>query len=380
MKKMISLLTALYIIFSIILSSHLSVHNAFGESNVAIQVVTNPDFREGMLEWEVAVVKVSHDGPRAPYPRIEPVAGCEYSDDGYCIVFDTPWYSDGYIFQRLTLPNGSATINVKFRREWGEDRLVLYVVIIDLEKQKVREFLPRSSPWSSSISEFGGSQIELRVGVRGRQCLFDCYTYLDYVKIIVIPNMELTTYTTSLTSTVTVSSIVTETIYVTFTSFETQNTTITSFEFYPVTITETVTTTVNATATETATTVIFTTLTITLSRIVREFADGFINVLIRFFLPFAFSLATAIIILIYSSPDWPKAIRFALATIGFFIILPIGVIISEYVLEPSEITRELARFMGGYLSATTLILLLLVIAIIYLFIIMAIIRSAIRKK
>jgi|GEM_PF-2151118 len=231
------------------------------------QLVINSDFEDGLLGWDVVVVNdctSSSCGPRVPYPRIEPTASCnDYmeSEDGFCISFDTPYYTNGYIKQSLYIPNDSAQLEIKYKRRpslYLGERIRIYVQLVELDTNKITDFIleprDRTTIWRAPISHLSGKNVELRFGVEGKYCESECYTYVDYIRILLYPrnsiiNISIPTtsiiYTTTLTGTET--RTVTSFIYVT--SVTTVPVTETVRETHMVTLTVPVTVTTDTTKT-----------------------------------------------------------------------------------------------------------------------------------
>lgn len=185
------------------------------------QIVVNPDFRDGLLGWDIVVVNtctLSSCGPRAPYPRIEPIASCNNymsSEDGFCISFDTPEDSNGYIKQSIYIPNGPSLLEIKYKNSRytaaiGSAGIKIYVELVELATNKVTDFVlepaQQTTVWRAPITHLSGKNIELRFGVKGEDCLSTCYTYVDYIKIFInstspTTTTAFTTHTTTITST-----------------------------------------------------------------------------------------------------------------------------------------------------------------------------------
>jgi hypothetical protein len=225
------------------------------------QIVVNSDFRDGLLGWNIVVVDactLSFCGPRTPYPRIEPIASCNtymQSEDGFCMSFDTPYHSDGYIKQSLYIPNGPSLLEIKYKNI-RDTKIKIYVQLVELDTSKVTDFVlepqTRTIVWRAPISHLSGKNIELRFGVKGEDCSFDCYTYVDYIKIFInsttpSTTTALTTHTTTLTST--------------------ETRTVTSFTYVTVIITVSVTETVGKTHVVTLTTPTTITIETTMTRV-----------------------------------------------------------------------------------------------------------------
>jgi hypothetical protein len=231
------------------------------------QIVVNSDFRDGLLGWNIVVVDactLSSCGPRTPYPRIEPIASCNTymeSEDGFCMSFDTPYYSNGYIKQSLYIPNGPSLLEIKYKNSRytatvGSAGIKIYVQLVELDTYKVTDFVlepqTRTTVWRTPISHLSGKNIELRFGVKGEDCLSMCYTYVDYIKIFI--NSTTPTTTTAFTTHTT-----------TLTSTETR--TVTSFTYVTVIITVSVTETVGKTHVVTLTTPTTITFETTMTRV-----------------------------------------------------------------------------------------------------------------
>jgi hypothetical protein len=216
------------------------------------QLVINSDFQDGLLGWDVVIVDActsSDCGPRTPYPRIEPIAFCRdrmASNDGFCISFDTPYNSDGFISQVLYVPAGRVYLEVKYKS--SALNIKMYIQLVDLSTNKVTEFVLEPD-WARSyagrvmgapISDLSGKNIELRFGVQGRGCSSECYTYIDYIRILVnSTTTALTTYTTTLELT-SFTYVTTVTVPITETVRETHMVTLTIPTTVTVPITETV--------------------------------------------------------------------------------------------------------------------------------------------
>ena len=267
------------------------------------QVINNSNFEDGLRFWEATIVKRYDYGPRAPYPRIEPIANCKEhfssSVDGYCVSFDTPDYSDGYIRQIVDIPPGSAYLEINFQKAW---RTTLYVTLINLESGHQLEMVPTESPWRSPISEFAGSRVEVRIGVKGDDCGWECYTYLDYIKILVNPKVKTTTSTITTiytvyktvthyvtqTSTSMLSTISTEIFTKTITSRVTSTTT--EKIFLETTITQLTTQTIHSTLTK------YTTQVITISEVVQKYVGNAFDAVISLGLPLALSSFAGLVV------------------------------------------------------------------------------------
>jgi hypothetical protein len=268
------------------------------------QLVINSDFQDGLLGWDVVIVDActSRDcGPRTPYPRIEPIAFCRdrmASNDGFCISFDTPYNSYGFISQVLYVPAGRVYLEVKYKN--SALNIKMYIQLVDLSTNKVTEFVLEPD-WARSyagrvmgapISDLSGKNIELRFGVQGRGCSSECYTYIDYIRILVnSTTTALTTYTTTLTGTetrtvtsftyvTTVTTVpITETVRETHMVTLTIPTTVTTdtTKIYMRTIIEEKTETAYSTITSTKTDTFVLTTTITLTKPMVQLGDFIIS-------------------------------------------------------------------------------------------------------
>jgi len=305
------------------------------------QVINNSNFEDGLRSWEVIIVKRYEYGPRAPYPRIEPIANCNKyfssSEDGYCISFDTPDYSDGYIRQVVDISPGSVYLELNFRKAW---RTILYITLIDLATGHQLKIVPTESPWRSPISDFAGSRIEVRIGAKGEDCGAECYTYLDYIKILVNPQVETTTSTittiytvyetvthyVTLTSTSTLSTVSTEVFTKTVTSRITS--TITKTNLLETTITQLTTETVRSTLTE------YSTQVITISKAVQRYVGNAFDAVISLGLPLSLSSFAGIIVF-YSLKGSPKMLKTLAAILVSITGLPAGTYITEKIHKSS---------------------------------------------
>ncbi|RLI44035.1 hypothetical protein DRO64_04680 [Candidatus Bathyarchaeota archaeon] len=326
------------LVISILVIFLLSLTMAQGQ----YQVVDNSNFKDGLRSWEVFVVKRDEHGPRAPYPRIEPIGNCdEYfasSEDSFCISFDTPYYSDGYIRQVVDIPPGSAYLELNFRQR--SSKTVLYVTLIDLATGRSITIIPTKRPWLSPVSDFAGSRVEVRIGARGDYCEYDCYTYLDYVKIFVTPQMETTTstittiytvyetvtYHVTQTSTFTLSTISTQMFTKTVTSCVTS--TVTKTDLLETTITHLTTQTIRSTFTK------YTTQIITISEVVQRYVGNAFDAVISLGLPLSLSSFAGIVVF-YSLKKSPKMLRTLAAILIFIIGLPAGTYLTEKIHKPS---------------------------------------------
>jgi len=165
--------------------------------------------------------------------------------------------------------------------------------------------------WITPISDFAGSRAELRIGVKGDYCEYDCYTYLDYVKIFVTPQVETATSTittiypvyetitryVTLTSTSTLSTVSTEVFTKTITSRVTSTTTETSL--LETTITQLTTQTIHSTLTE------YTTQVITVSEAVQRYVGNAFDAVISLGLPLSLSSFAGIVVF-YSLKNLPR--------------------------------------------------------------------------
>jgi hypothetical protein len=143
------------------------------------------------------------------------------SSDAFCISFDTPYDSDGFISQVLYIPAGRVYLEVKYK-----EQIVLtvrtpkvYIQLIGLGSNKVDEFVlnPESNYSVFPISQLSGENVELRLGVKGRGCTMECYVYVDYIRILLNSTTAptATIFTTVFTTTTTVSTISTTTVALT---------------------------------------------------------------------------------------------------------------------------------------------------------------------
>jgi hypothetical protein len=293
------------------------------------QLVTNSDFQDGLLGWDVVIVDActsSYCGPRTPYPRIEPIASCNNymeSKDGFCMSFDTPGYSDGYIKQSLYVPNGPSLLEIKYKNgpysaTIGSAGIKIYVHLVELDTNKVTDFVlePRvkeTAIFRAPISHLSGKNVELRFGVKGEDCLSNCYTYVDYIKILINSSAPpattaFTTYTTTLTSTetrtatsftyvtVVTTASVTETVGETHVVTLTIPSTVTTdtTKIYTQTIIEGKTETIYSTITSTKTDTFVLTTTITLTKPMVQLGDFIISLEELRYITFIASIVTAI--------------------------------------------------------------------------------------
>jgi hypothetical protein len=314
------------------------------------QIVVNSDFRDGLLGWNIVVVNactLSSCGPRAPYPRIEPIASCNNymsSEDGFCISFDTPDYSNGYIKQSIYIPNGPSLLEIKYKNSRytaaiGSAGIKIYVELVELDTNKVTDFVlepaEQTRVWRAPISHLSGKNVELRFGVKGEDCLSTCYTYVDYIKIFI--NSTTPTTTTAFTTHTT-----------TLTSTETR--TVTSFTYVTVIITVSVTETVGKTHVVTLTTPTTITIETTMTRvrtITEEKTESTYSTIIltktnTFLVATTISLTNTMVQLPFFTVGIDALYYFS--TVGAF-ILAVGVFFVFYdALRPSKerITRRMA--------------------------------------